>query len=106
MIVSACLIRLIAELGSDEPDKDLQTHVETVLREIHKTVSGQFISFNADNRQFYLDLKKTDDFDALIDKRAESLGQAQLDRFLLRSAQTCYGMSGCHLCHRLQDLAT
>ncbi|WP_080806571.1 DUF6079 family protein [Desulfamplus magnetovallimortis] len=72
---------LIAELGSDEPDKDLQTHVETVLREIHKTVSGQFISFNADNRQFYLDLKKTDDFDALIDKRAESLGDAQLDRF-------------------------
>lgn len=72
---------LIAELGSEEPDKDLQTHVETVLREIHKTVSGQFISFNADNRQFYLDLKKTDDFDALIDKRAESLGQAQLDRF-------------------------
>jgi Family of unknown function (DUF6079) len=72
---------LIAELGSDEPDKDLQTHVETVLREIHKTVNGQFISFNPDNRQFYLDLKKTDDFDALIDKRAESLGTAQLDRF-------------------------
>lgn len=72
---------LIGELGSDEPDKDLQTHVETVLREIHKTVSGQFISFNADNNQFYLDLKKTDDFDALIDKRAESLGQGQLDRF-------------------------
>ncbi len=72
---------LIAELGSDEPDKDLQTHVETVLREIHKTVSGQFISFNSDNHQFYLDLKKTDDFDALIDKRAESLGPEQLDRF-------------------------
>lgn len=72
---------LIAELGSDEPDKDLQTHVETVLREIHKTVSGQFISFNTDNRQFYLDLKKTDDFDAIIDKRAETLGDAQLDRF-------------------------
>lgn len=72
---------LSAELGGDEPDKDLQTHVETVLREILKTVSGQFISFNADNRQFYLDLKKTDDFDALIEKRAESLDQAQLDRF-------------------------
>ena len=77
-----CLFEpMIAEMGSDEPDKDLQTHVETVLREMHKTVSGQFISFNPDNRQFYLDLKKTDDFDALIDKRAESLGQAQLDRF-------------------------
>ena len=72
---------MIAELGSDEPDKDLQTHVETVLREIHKTVNGQFISFNPDNRQYYLDLKKTDDFDALIDKRAESLGTEQLDRF-------------------------
>ena len=88
-----CLFEpMIAELGSDEPDKDLQTHVETVLREIHKTVSGQFISFNADNRQFYLDLKKTDDFDALIDKRAESLGQAQLDRFYyeaLKRAMEC-----------------
>jgi hypothetical protein len=72
---------LIAELGSDEPDKDLQTHVETVLREIHKTVSGQFISYNEDNSQYYLDLKKTDDFDALIAKRAESLGDAQLNRF-------------------------
>ncbi len=72
---------LIAEMGSNEPDKDLQTHVETVLRKIHTAVSGQFISENKENRQFYLDLKKTDDFDALIDKRAESLGQAQLDRF-------------------------
>ena len=44
-------------------------------------VSGQFISENKDNRQFYLDLKKTDDFDALIEKRSESLGDSQLDRF-------------------------
>ncbi|EIC22819.1 DUF6079 family protein [Thiorhodovibrio frisius] len=72
---------MVEELGSDEPDEDLKTQVETVLREIHKTVSGQFISYNADNHQYYLDLKKTDDFDALIDKRAESLGQGQLDRF-------------------------
>ena len=72
---------LIAELGGDEPDKDLETHVETVLDEIKKTVSGQFISRNPDNRQFYLDLKKTEDYDALVDQRAESLGQGQLDRF-------------------------
>jgi succinate dehydrogenase flavin-adding protein (antitoxin of CptAB toxin-antitoxin module) len=76
----------------DEPAEDLLTHIESVLKEIHKTVSGQFISFNADNRQFYLDLKKTDDFDALIDKRAESLGTAQLDRFYyeaLKRAMEC-----------------
>lgn len=71
----------ITELGGDEPDKDLLTYVETVLREILKTVSGQFISFNANNHQYYLDLKKTDDYDALIEKRAESLDQTQLDRF-------------------------
>ena len=89
---SACSIRCIAELGSDEPDKDLQTQVETVLREIHKTVSGQFISVNPDNRQFYLDLKKTDDFDALIDKRAESLGDSSARPLLLRGAQAGHGM--------------
>ena len=70
----------IEELGGDPAD-DLLSHVETVLREIHKTVSGQFISSNPDNRQFYLDLKKTDDFDALIEKRADSLDSFQLDRY-------------------------
>ena len=47
----------IEELGG-EPASDLLTQVETVLREIHKTMSGQFISSNSDNRQYYLDLKK------------------------------------------------
>ncbi len=70
----------IEELGGDPAD-DLLSQVETVLREIHKTVNGQFISSNPDNRQFYLDLKKTDDFDALIEKRAESLDASQLDRY-------------------------
>jgi len=70
----------IEELGGDPAD-DLLSLVETVLREIHKTVSGQFISSNPDNRQYYLDLKKTDDFDALIEKRAESLDSSQLDRY-------------------------
>jgi predicted ATPase len=70
----------IEELGGDPAD-DLLSQVATVLREIHKTVSGQFISCNKDNRQFYLDLKKTDDFDALIEKRAEVLDAGKLDRY-------------------------
>lgn len=81
----------VAELGGDPAD-DLLTQVETVLREIHKTVSGQFISSNPDNRQYYLDLKKTDDFDALVEKRAESLDASQLDRYYyaaLRRAMEC-----------------
>ena len=70
----------IEDLGGDPAD-DLLSQVETVLREIHKTVSGQFISSNPDNGQFYLDLKKTDDYDALIEQRAESLALGQLDRY-------------------------
>ena len=88
-----CLFEpMITELGSDEPEKDLQTHVETVLREIHRTVSGQFISSNPDNRQYYLDLKKTDDFDALIENKADTLDDSQLDRFYyeaLRRVMEC-----------------
>lgn len=70
----------VDDLGGDPAD-DLLTQVETVLREIHRTVSGQFISSNPDNGQFYLDLQKTDDFDALIEQRAESLDAADLDRY-------------------------
>ncbi len=70
----------IEELGGDPAD-DLLTQVEAVLREIYKTVSGQFVSSNPDNGQYYLDLKKTDDFDALIEARAETLDESKLDRY-------------------------
>ncbi|MDG6998066.1 MAG: ATP-binding protein [Nitrososphaerota archaeon] len=89
---SLCLFQPgIEELGGTPAD-DLLSQVETVLREIHKTVSGQFISSNPDNRQYYLDLKKSDDFDALIEKRAESLDSSQLDRYYyeaLRRVMEC-----------------
>jgi hypothetical protein len=81
----------VAELGGDPAD-DLFSQVETVLREIHKTVSGQFISSNPDNRQYYLDLKKTDDYDSLIEKRTESLDDDELDRYYfeaLKQAMEC-----------------
>lgn len=65
-----------------EQDADfLKTTVESVLREIMRTVSGQFISFNQENGQYYLDLKKDIDFDALIEQKAETLNEAQLDRY-------------------------
>ena len=50
----------IEDLGGDPAD-EFRSQVETVLRETQKTVSGQFISSNPENRQYYLDLKKTDD---------------------------------------------
>jgi hypothetical protein len=81
----------IEDLGG-VPADDLLSQVETVLREIHKTVSGQFISSNPENRQYYIDLKKIDDYDALIEKRTESLSDSQLDRYYfeaLKRAMEC-----------------
>lgn len=70
----------VGEMGG-EPADDLLSVIENTLREIHKTVSGQFISANKDNRQYFLDLKKTDDYDALVDKRSETLSDDVLDRY-------------------------
>jgi hypothetical protein len=65
-----------------EQDADfLKTTVEAVLREIVKTVSGQFLSFNGDNGQYFLDLKKDVDFESLIDQKAEGLSDSQLDQY-------------------------
>jgi hypothetical protein len=50
----------IEDLGG-EPSDDLLSQVVTVMREVHKTVSGQFISSNPENNQYFLDLKKVDD---------------------------------------------
>ncbi len=69
----------VAELGGNLAD-DLLSLVETVLQEILKTVNRQFISTNSNNGQYYLDLKKNYDFDALIEKRTETLENHQLDR--------------------------
>ena len=89
---SLCLYQTgVEELGGDPAD-DLLSQVQTVLREIIRTVNGQFISSNRDNGQYYLDLKKTDDYDALIEKRAESLDLSQLDRYYydaLRRVMEC-----------------
>ena len=62
------------------------------MRDIVRTVNEQFVSSNRDNGQYYLDLKKTDDYDALIEKRAESLDLSQLDRYYydaLRRVMEC-----------------
>ena len=65
-----------------EPDPDfLLSTVEVALKEIIRTVSGQFISTNAENGQYYLDLKKDIDYDALIGEKARGLAPEQMDRY-------------------------
>ncbi len=70
----------IEDMG-DDPADNLLTQIEVVLREILKTVNGQFISYNPENHQYFIDLKKTEDFDALIENRAQSLDKSVLDRY-------------------------
>lgn len=69
----------IEDMGGD-PAEDLLTAVQTTLREVLKTVNGQFISKAPDTEQYYLDLKKDVDYDAQIEKRAEALSDDALDR--------------------------
>ena len=59
----------------------LRTTVESCVREITKTMAGQFISHNTDNDQYYLDLQKTIDHDAKIQDKADTLSDSQLDRY-------------------------
>ena len=69
----------IGDMGGD-PEADLLSLVQTVLRETLRTVNGQFISKAPDTEQYYLDLKKDIDYDAQIDKRADALSDDMLDR--------------------------
>jgi hypothetical protein len=66
------------------PEKNsdfLRTTVESCLNEIVKTMSGQFITHNKENDQYYLDLEKNIDYDTEIEKRSESLSKSELDRY-------------------------
>jgi len=77
---SLCLYQPGIEALGGDPADDLLTAVQTTMREIVKTVNGQFISKSADNEQYYLDLKKDVDYDAQVEKRAEALSDDALDR--------------------------
>lgn len=66
------------------PEKEedfLLTTIETVMREISNTVSGQFIEYNQENEQYYLDLKKDIDYNAKIQQRAVMLDDDRLNDY-------------------------
>ena len=84
---SLCLYQPGIEEMGGIPAEDLLGHIEVVLRKIVRTVNGQFISSNPDNQQYYLDLKKTEDYDALIEKRAEIRQLEQRNQTLAREIE-------------------
>ncbi len=81
----------------EEDTQFLRSTIEAVLKEILKTVSWQYISFNKQNGQYYLDLNKDIVVDDLIEQKAEGLMPEQLDRYyfnalslVTESAQNTY----------------
>jgi len=59
----------------------LATSIETVLEEISKAVSGQFISYNHENNQYYIDVDKAIDYDAIIQQKMDALDENTVSRY-------------------------
>lgn len=67
--------------------------VQITLREISRAVSGQFISHNQENGQYYLDVDKVIDFDARIADRGQSLGNDELNRYFFDALRQALSLS-------------
>lgn len=76
---SLCLYLKNIEILPGNKSKNLENHIIAVLTKIRRTVNGQFFSKNKENDQFYLDLKRTEDFDAHIEAKAAVLAADHLN---------------------------
>ena len=66
----------------------LETTVGSIVEDIIRAVSGQFITLNDENGQVYLDVRKDIDYDQRIEERAASLDDARLDGAYFRALET------------------
>ena len=77
-----------------EPSAEfLLDQVQVSLREIMRTVSGQYISYNEANGQYYLDVKKDIDFDAKISERGEFMERSDLNRYFFDAMRQALNLS-------------
>ena len=77
-----------------EPSAEfLLDQVQVSLREIMRTVSGQYISYNEANGQYYLDVKKDIDFDAKISERGEFMERSDLNRYFFDALRQALNLS-------------
>lgn len=81
--------------GMPELDSEfLQSVVQQVLKDTMTTVSGQFIEYNEENGQYYLDLKKDIDFDEKITQKASLLkDDSSLNRYFYDIVYYCLNWS-------------
>ena len=90
-------------LPMPEQDADfLLGAVNATLKEIMKTVSGQFIIHNESNNQYYIDVDKVVDYDERIKQKASMMAGERTEPLLLYRGLRMPGM-GCEgVCKWLQ----
>ena len=77
----------------EETDEFLMNQVQVALKEIRLTVSGQYISHNDANDQYYIDVKKDIDFDTEIEERGEFMGPDGLNRYFFDAIRQEFSFS-------------
>jgi hypothetical protein len=68
----------------NERAEDVERVIQMALRQVERTVNNQFLSRN-ESGQYYLDVHKDVDYDALIEQRAESVDAEQMNRVLFET---------------------
>lgn len=63
--------------------------VNATLKEIMKTVSGQFIIHNETNNQYYIDVDKVVDYDERIKQKASMMAESELNRYFYTVVYGC-----------------
>ena len=63
--------------------------VNATLKEIMKTVSGQFIIHNDANNQYYIDVDKIVDYDERIKQKASMMAEGELNRYFYTVVYGC-----------------
>lgn len=71
---------LFMQAVADEDAEFLSTSIESILKEMQRAASWEFLSYNEESSQYYLDVGGGTDVEQLIEHKAESLSEAQLDR--------------------------
>lgn len=86
-----CLFLKLPE--EENNDGFLLDLVKVSLKEIIKTVSGQYISHNQENGQYYLDLDRVIDFDQKILERGELMDKSDLNVYFFNAMKQVLNLS-------------